>query len=586
MKINVSNRNIEIVSKPNISDIALGYIDDKDIKRHVDIVIDDKFAQNSVTQITPYQEIASSEDLFFDENNIPLKVNLKRLGNTWIYEPINSMEYTPANFECDALIKKAGIFSEKNIYNIKICAADQSNDLDLCKKLVNVFGNAGQRGLCPANISINDNKTEPESILEYSIENSDFVFLESDDGIALPDGISIEDIISVQTNAWISVESFSSAKVVNTNEDDKYESVYKEGRLNNFYVSSKRKAVLNKILTMDNIPEEYTDYEKELLYDDVLLLSKDEKGSVIITPAEFLNDMKNNAAIIFDVIMYIYLKSYVKTKAFYSWITDEPVDYRVYSYMPYGKYHERINVKDLVDDKNSSMPYSIIRVNTNNENVFLVDIDENKELFFRKKGNDAKDPPKKSGEISFLTMKQTIVNYQKENIFYKESRANISWHDKDAKAYIEISPLISSKYHIIVHDSVMLSIDDMTKKYWLCATQVEAEQTSDVRLVDTRLYNSANDGIKIAEIIPKIEYGTAIYDIRIKGGGLPESYGDDYDMLDIGNPYGRPYRKGSTLIFRLPKNLIQYKDKIEEEVKKHIVADNIVKFIYDKEEDG
>ena len=55
-------------------------------------------------------------------------------------------------------------------------------------------------------------------------------------------------------------------------------------------------------------------------------------------------------------------------------------------------------------------------------------------------------------------------------------------------------------------------------------------------------------------------------------------------MLDIGNPYGRPYRKGSTLIFRLPKNLMQYRDKIEKEVKKHIVADNIAKFIYDKEE--
>ena len=584
MKINVSNRNIEIVSKPDISDIALGYIDNKDIKRHVDIVIDDKFAQDSATQITPYQEIASSEDLFFDENNIPLKVNLKRLGNTWIYEPINSTEYTPANFECDALIKKAGTFSEKNTYNIKICAADQSSNLNLCKKLVNVFGNAGQRGLCPANISVNDNKTEPESMLEYSIENSDFIFLESDDGITLPDKISIEDIIAVQTNAWISVENFSSAKVVNTNEEDKYEPIYKEGRLNNFYVSSKRKAILNKVLTMDNIPEEYTDYEKELLYDDVLLLSKDEKGSIIITPAEFLNDMKNNAAIIFDVMMYIYLKSYVKTKTFYSWITDEPVDYRVYSYMPYGKYHERINIKDLVYDKNSDMPYSIIRVNTNNENVFLVDIDENKELFFRKKGNDIKDPPKKSGEISFLTMKQTIVNYQKENIFYKESRANISWHDKDGKVYIEISPLISSKYHIVIPDSVALSIDDMTKKYWLCATQVEAEQTSDIRLVNTKLYNSANDGIKIAEIIPKIEYGTAIYDIRIKGGGLPESCRDDYDMLDIGNPYGRPYRKGSTLIFRLPKNLMQYRDKIEKEVKKHIEADNIAKFIYDKEE--
>ena len=102
MKINVSNRNIEIVSKPDISDIALGYIDDKDIKRHVDIVIDDKFAQDSATQITPYQEIASSEDLFFNENNIPLKVNLKRHGKTGIYEPIKTTEYTPANFECNA----------------------------------------------------------------------------------------------------------------------------------------------------------------------------------------------------------------------------------------------------------------------------------------------------------------------------------------------------------------------------------------------------------------------------------------------------------------------------------------------------
>ena len=83
-----------------------------------------------------------------------------------------------------------------------------SDELDLCKKLINIFGNANKRGLCPSNSIVNNNKTEPESLLEYTVNNSDFIFMESYDGVNLPGGFTVDDVISCNTNLWISAENF------------------------------------------------------------------------------------------------------------------------------------------------------------------------------------------------------------------------------------------------------------------------------------------------------------------------------------------------------------------------------------------
>lgn len=586
MKINVSDRKFNIVDKPDFSDISIGYIDNKNTENYVDFIIDEKFAADSSERIMPYQRLSSPSYLFFDENsNIIKNVNLKRLGNTWIYEPNNSTEYTPERFECSAVIKKAMKFTEEKTYNIKVCAGDASYELDLCKNLVNIFGNANKRGLCPSNIIVNNNNTEPESLLEYTVNNSDFIFMESYDGIDLPCDLTVDDIISCNTNLWISAENFDGiveAPITDT-ENNIYDPIYLEGRLVNFYTKAKRKAKITKIIKLSNLPEAYDDYDKEIVYDDVLILSSKEKGSVIITPKEFMDNLSDNSSVLYDVMMYIYLKSYVQTKTLSSWITNEPVNKRAYSNSELNRYHEKINITDMLDADVRRDDFSILRVNTNNPGVFLVDISTDKELFFRKNDHGTKDPVKNPEEISFLTTKQSVVNYAQENIYLMETSARLSYEYIDDELYVIVAPMVSSSHQIIIPEPVSLKVESMNKRYYVCISQAESEEISDVVLVDSEKYSLTDNGIKIAEVIPKTKYSTKVYDIRIKGGGLPESFGNDYDLLDIGNPYGRPYRKGSTLIFRLPKQLEEHKDKLEKEVEKHIIASDVPIFIYDKE---
>ena len=62
--------------------------------------------------------------------------------------------------------------------------------------------------------------------------------------------------------------------------------------------------------------------------------------------------------------------------------------------------------------------------------------------------------------------------------------------------------------------------------------------------------------------------------MRQRGGGLPETYKDNYNCFDIGNINGRPYRKGNTLIITLPKYLEQYKDIIMDTVKQYCIAED------------
>ena len=72
-----------------------------------------------------------------------------------------------------------------------------------------------------------------------------------------------------------------------------------------------------------------------------------------------------------------------------------------------------------------------------------------------------------------------------------------------------------------------------------------------------------------------------LFDMRQRGGGLPEGEKDNYDCFDIGNIYGRPYRKGGSLIITLPKYMEEYKDMIMSIVKQYMLADDYPIIIFE-----
>jgi hypothetical protein len=105
-------------------------------------------------------------------------------------------------------------------------------------------------------------------------------------------------------------------------------------------------------------------------------------------------------------------------------------------------------------------------------------------------------------------------------------------------------------------------------------------------LIDKKTY-SETDGIIIAEVqISLSENKSMVYDMRQRGGGLPESMDPpSFSLLDIGNIYGMSYRKAGTLIITLPKKLQPFDDIITAAVKKHMVGEELPIILFeDKEE--
>ena len=84
------------------------------------------------------------------------------------------------------------------------------------------------------------------------------------------------------------------------------------------------------------------------------------------------------------------------------------------------------------------------------------------------------------------------------------------------------------------------------------------------------------EGTIIAYVkIFKTKQETQVYDMRRRGGGLPEGEQDDYSLLDIGHIFGLAYRKAGAIVVTLPERLRPYEKLIEEVLNKHIVSEKI-----------
>ena len=97
-------------------------------------------------------------------------------------------------------------------------------------------------------------------------------------------------------------------------------------------------------------------------------------------------------------------------------------------------------------------------------------------------------------------------------------------------------------------------------------------------------YNESLGKIIATINISKSSDMTVIYDMRQRGGGLPEDFEDANDLLDIGYIKGSPYRKSGAIIFTFPERLKSNKEEIEKIVRKHMVAEKYPIIIFEESE--
>lgn len=578
MKIYPSNHVVTEKQSLDHNDIPVSYVITN--TNSYEIKVNKIMAQfEEEKSIYPFDVIDTSY-YYFDKNNnkiddIPVKLNEN--GKT-IYSPANYIEFIPDAFRAEAIIKRSVQYNNTDEYNMRIGCFDKST----ADKLITIFGDAANRKICPSNIAVNGKASNVYSLLNSAIEDNDFVIIQTKDGKEIKaDGtaqyLDYDRALSVNTNLWIGTDSFNGLKEV-VNDKDKISYIYPKLYTNDEYEIKTDKDMTYRFDPQKDIPDlPMTKYKYINLFRDeyppILLLEKENSGYIIISHNSFLEEIDKNTKLFYEILMHVFLTRYETVKSKELWITDYPIDCIRNKETSYLRNHEEVNLSKLIENKHCPIrdQYQLIAIDTDNSNVIFADIDSKKNLYFSKINKT--DQEKKTTDKTMYSSNGTVIQYEDEVIKLIENKININVVNEQ---YLKIDNNLSSKYRFGKSQSTTIKIPDLTQVYYLVL--VKDENDSYFRLINKKDYDY--DFVKIAEIKTVLYNNIENIDIRKYGGGLPQNIieiADDYNLQDISNLQGRPYRDTYTSIIKLPKRLEQYDNIIQSELFKHrAVADNLI----------
>ena len=589
MRIYPQEHEIRESSDIHVKDIPLAYIDTADNQYKVDINVENGFLNDSRRQIRPYDSFTDEFTCFFDaKDKIIEDVPLKRKGNHYYYEPKGIVSFAPKRFSCLVNCQRNDKYNSKLDYDIKAWTSSEQ----MAYNLITIFGDAWKTGRSPQNIKMNGGAMTNQQFFGQSEDNmlkDDFLFFESPDGVQFKtldnsgkevlQDIPIDKYLDNHVNVWLSVDKFD--HMMEKTSVLPLHVVSQVFQKRDYYVHTKAGV---PIFSLDTRHYHYDDptYKYQLFNYSVLLLEKPGKGFVIVTPKILLNNAAWYRGVIYEALMYVYCKSYFDAPTAETWITSSPVDYVIDHTEQFGRSQGSINLNRVMSDCKQRMDiaYNIKSVTTSlPDTVIFSGIDNDGEMHFISLSKD--EPAKPDNAVSYYTSSGNIVYYTPEDVYLIERpfKANYSI-DSNNVIRIMIEPAKSSTHKIHTELTCTLTVPNNYGTYYICANPLPGELSTVFNLVLSDRYNEAKDGYKIATVVISCEQHTKIYDVRVMGGGLPEQLPDDYNMMDIGNLNGRPYRLGGVNIIRLPLAYKKYKDKIEAAVNQHAASGeyNIIVF--------
>lgn len=598
MKINLSKHSIISRSQDsntenylNLKEMPIAYINVSDLVKRPVVSIQDNFAVSRRTEIRPYDSFNEPDIYLFNNNNELVQKTMKRVGDTYYYEPSDQVEFTPLNFEVYLEMQKQQQYYNDQIYDITVSAIDTTNDLSFVETLMAIFGDSYRKDICPSNIKFNGGSTNYMTLLENRYYNVDFVFIKSHDGFhygnstLAVDEIDIQGMLNSHVNVWLFCDNYGGRYHYSTN--NVTENILLNMNSNILYSNKVISVPRNQALLLDQDigfaeTQDPYEYSYEYLNEAVLIVEKKNKGFLVISPSWFLEDIMSVAPVIYEGIIKCYLSRYYKSKTLSAWITDFPVDYLSYSNKRFGQTHNRLRLDDfLVNDTLYDDSTKIVDIRVTTPYVKYAGTTRNGDLSFKKVGGTT-DPQKGSNEISFYTTKHTVINYKSENLFLVEVSIDLEFTVDSNVFFLIVHPYMSSEKGAFTEEDQTFKIEDLTHNYSLFI----GKGSTDIRNTFYLLKDNEEPDIsfiKVADISFETKQEPKIFDTRIMGGGLPADQPDDYDMLDIGHIFGRPYRVGSTLIVRLPIKLQSYKDRIITELDKHIAAGDSYVLVFEKQ---
>lgn len=573
-------------------DIPLAYLDTDFLEETISIAVSDEMAISSVTEVLPYDLFKTTEVTLYDKYGDPLTKEeqsdllVKQVAGNYIYTPKASLTFQPHTFNYKVLAKKNMKYLTSRKYNIKAACSDK----ELATQMIQFFSDSYERNLCPTNIRFNNGDKKLESLFNSSLSELDFIFINAQDGKTF-DGeseIPINEYIDNNIVPWIICDKLpENEEEINYQDQDELEFEM----LSSTVTSTKPFLTKYYFTTPSTVKHELSnsnqtadiEYHKLFKYHErktpIIVKEIVDKGFVVYCSSSFMANLSELSDIFYEVLMYVFLRAYVSTQTINEWIADVMPNYIVQN--------GRLTQKEKFT---SNMElHKLLGLRENDAIPIMVDIEEPKIAYYTGMASnylvfkkipkpETADPIKKENQISIFTSRKDIMFYDNFVYSIKEDITD------------KITAIIDgSKLRVTVKNFKNTELN--TGEYQTETVQFEINNTlmnQEVILVwnknlkSIELVNEMKDvHVLMATInIIKEKKDSKLYDMRQRGGGLPDDSKDVFDCLDIGNILGRPYRKGGTMIttIKLPKKYEAKKDMIYEviynTIRQHMVAED------------
>lgn len=595
MKIYPNSSNIMVTNSVNVlTDIPLSYIDTAKLEYRLNTVINSDYQNKIKQEVLPYEKMNKNIICLFDKNgnkidSVELTKHLKREDNDYVFVPYGSVTFAPKTFEYNVTAKKSIVYNSKMQYNINVAVENDS----LANALMPIFGDAPTKCLAPSNILINNGAMGYSDLISTNTKNKDIYFISRD-------SINNDDIdkpFQNKTNVFKFISAVASEEYTN-------ETIYDSEAIHLYMTETNAEYAINNTLIYDsasistnlyfNVPKDKPGIKYHNLFNSdvtpILLEEHEGKGFVIYSIEDINRNITKYSKIMYEVIFYIYSKCYVKTEQYNEWIADKVPDYIVVNgkltkkerFISQLELHKMFGLNQYevtpyeIDIDEELYPFVKFTGLTNNYLTFEKDITGDNDKY--------QDPANERNAISIFTARQDIIYF--DNFLYKiddslEECIKVERVNNIVRATIKpfrhsssgiyVKTLTSLDIPLTYKDATGNTIQINNIDYYIVCKQNES--ASYLEYVDSSNYTNS-DGLILATIqVRQDETKTLIYDMRQRGGGLPESEKDNYNCFDIGHIYGRPYRKGGSTIITLPKKLEPHKEMIMETVKQYCVAE-------------
>ena len=637
MKIYPSRHKIKRVEDANIDkdvSVPLAYLDEDNISYDIKSTPTADFSVSENITLLPNMELIDENIQIFDEFGEPIlksETLINRDDNgKYVYYPNTMREFDPLKFLYEIIVKRNLSYSISNKYNMSIGIMDDPKKLDFANRLSKILMTPAEKGFISDNIMFNNNETKLESYLNVN-EKSDFVFIESDDGetynyevedlyedwfvTGVKQRVVYESYLRNNTNIWIVSDNHNTYPMtIGLGNDVKLKSpkLFSDTyTIKNYYNVSDPKfanAKVHNLFTNDVCP--------------IVLIEHENQGFVIYSSSEIFeeNNIDYFKNLVYEVLLYVYCNTYKKSEPQSECITYKVPEYEVRGTSLERKmsYTTRRTVNEIVGMKGSDYYISQVNIVDNNDTLAVPDVDlvstvdhikcrltsDKSKLIFEldqslKDSSVYQEPEKPTGWKSVLYNNKVYYLEQFHQLIetnLQDPRKNkLFLIEEDLDLVVRIYPFKSSKHGLNINKDLRLVIPYIkttvngreTIKNESYAIYINKASNSLEYLFESD-YKEAEDRVLVTIItIVKSYSDQFLTDMRLRGGGLPEDMPDNFNLLDIGHIYGRPYRQANTLVITLPKKYEPYKKEILEVINKYKVAEDYpILFFEDDEMDG